>query len=75
MDFMRAMGAMQNPQGYLAQWQMQAMIQQHPEEWKAAQEMFGSDMSRKQKIKALRKLYSEKGIDLDQAARQYGIAL
>lgn len=75
MNAFRAMDAMQNPQAYIMQQKMQAMIKQNPEQWKAAQEMFGGDKSRKQKIKELRKLYESKGMDLGQMAAQYGIAL
>lgn len=75
MDLYKAMNAMQNPQGYIAQQNMQAMIKQHPDEWKAANELFSPDMSRKQKIAKLRKLFESKGMDLGQMAAQYGIAL
>lgn len=75
MDFMKAMNVAQNPQGYVNKRMLDSMIQQHPEEWKAAQGMFSPDMSRKQKVSKLRKLFESKGMDLGQMAAQYGIAL
>lgn len=74
MDMFQAMGAMNNPQAYVMQQGMQTMIQQHPAEWRKAQEMCGGK-DRKQVIKELRKVYKGMGQDLDAVAAQYGIQL
>ena len=74
MDMMRAMGAMQDPQGTMMSYMMQGMIAQHPEEWKKAQEQLGG-RDRGSQIEELRKLYKSRGMDLDATARQWGIRL
>ena len=73
-DMFGAMQAVQNHQMTMMQYTMQGMIQQHPKEWEQCQQMFGGK-SRNEQIKALRKLYREKGADLDAVARQWGIQL
>jgi len=74
MDVFSAMQAMQNPQMALWQYTMQGMIQQHPQEWAQCQQMFNGK-SRTEQMKTLRKLYKDKGADLDAVAKQYGVNL
>lgn len=74
MDMYGAMNAMQNPQGTMMGYAMQGMIAQHPDQWKQAQEMFGGKNHNEQ-VKALRKLYKDRGMDLDSIARQWGIQI
>ena len=74
MDMFQAMNTVQNPQGALLQYAMQGMIAQHPEEWQQAQQMFAGK-SKSEQLKALRKLYKEKGMDLDSVAKQYGVQI
>ena len=74
MDVYQAMNAMQNPQGALMQYAMQGMIAQHPAQWQQAQQMFAGK-TKSEQLKALRKLYKEKGMDLDAVARQYGVQI
>ena len=74
MDMFQAMNVVQNPQGALLQYAMQGMIAQHPEEWQQAQQMFVGK-SKSEQLKALRKLYKEKGMDLDSVAKQYGVQI
>ena len=74
MDVYGAMNAMQNPQGVMMNYAMQGMIAQHPDQWKQAQEMFGGT-NRGEQMKALRKLYKDRGMDLDSIARQWGIQI
>ena len=74
MNLLNMMNAMQNPQGTLLQYAMQGMIAEHPAEWQKAQEMF-SGKSRSEQIKCLRKLYKDKGVDLNAVAKQYGVQL
>lgn len=74
MDMFGAMNAMQNPQGVMMNYAMQGMIAQHPDQWKQAQEMFGGK-NRGEQMKALRKLYKDRGMDLDNVARQWGIQI
>lgn len=74
MNLFNMMNAMQNPQGALMQYAMQGMIAQHPAEWQKAQEMF-SGKTRSEQLKSLRKLYKDKGIDLNAVAKQYGVQL
>ena len=74
MDMFQAMNAVQNPQSTLLQYAMQGMIAQHPEEWQQAQQMFAGK-SKSEQLKTLRKLYKEKGMDLDSVAKQYGVQI
>lgn len=74
MDMYQAINAMQNPQGALLQYAMQGMIAQHPEQWQQTQQMFAGK-SKSEQLKALRKLYKEKGMDLDSVAKQYGVQI
>lgn len=74
MDMFQAMGAMNNPQAYVMQQGMQTMINQHPAEWKKAQEMC-QGKSRKQVVNELRKFYKSQGQDIEAVAAQYGITL
>ena len=74
MDMYQAMNAMQNPQGTLMQYAMQGMIAQHPEQWQQTQQMFAGK-TKSEQLKALRKLYKEKGMDLDSVAKQYGVQI
>lgn len=74
MDLFKAMNAMQNPQMTMLQYAMQGMIAQHPDKWQQAQEMFAGKTKAEQ-LKALRKLYKEKGMDLDTVAKQYGVQI
>ena len=74
MDMYQAMNAMQNPQGALMQYAMQGMIAQHPEQWQQTQQMFAGK-TKSEQLKALRKLYKEKGMDLDSVAKQYGVQI
>lgn len=72
MDVYQAMNAVQNPQAALIQYAMQGMIAQHPEQWQQAQEMF-TGKSKSEQLKTLRKLYKDRGMDLDTVAKQYGV--
>ncbi|MBP5594476.1 MAG: hypothetical protein J6Y02_03775 [Pseudobutyrivibrio sp.] len=74
MDLFKAIDAMQNPQATMFQYAMQGMIAQHPEEWQQAQQMFAGK-SKSEQLKTLRKLYKEKGMDLDAVAKQYGVKI
>lgn len=74
MDIYQAMNAMQNPQATLMQYAMKGMIAQHPEQWQQAQQMFAGKTKAEQ-LKALRKLYKERGMDLDVVAKQYGVQI
>lgn len=74
MDILKAMGAMQNPQGVVLQYAIQGMIAQHPNEWQQAQNMFAGK-SKSEQLKTLRKLYKERGMDLDTVAKQYGVQI
>lgn len=74
MDLFKAMNAMQNPQMTMLQYAMQGMIAQHPDKWQQAQEMFAGKTKTEQ-LKTLRKLYKEKGMDLDIVAKQYGVQI
>lgn len=74
MDMLGMMNAMQNPQGTMLNYMMQGMISQHPNEWQQAQQMFAGK-NRKQQIAELRKIYKERGMDLDATAKQYGVSL
>ena len=74
MDMFGAMNAMQNPQGTLMQYAVQGMIAQHPAEWQQCQQMF-QGKSRGEQVKALRKMYKDRGMDLDSVARQWGIQI
>ena len=70
MDMFKAMNAVQNPQATIMQYAMQGMIAQHPEQWQQAQQMFAGK-TKSEQLKALRKLYKERGMDLDAVAKQY----
>lgn len=72
MDVYQAMNAVQNPQAALIQYAMQGMIAQHPEQWQQAQEML-TGKSKSEQLKTLRKLYKDRGMDLDTVAKQYGV--
>ena len=74
MDVFQAMNAMQNPQATLMQYAMQGMIAQHSEQWQQTQQMFAGKTKAEQ-LKALRKLYKERGMDLDVVAKQYGVQI
>lgn len=74
MNMTSFMNAMQNPQQYVMQQFANQMIVEHPAEWQQCQEMF-KDKNRKQQIAELRKLYKQRGMDLDFIARQYGVQL
>ena len=74
MDMFKAMNAVQNPQATIIQYAMQGMIAQHPEQWQQAQQMFAGK-TKSEQLKALRKLYRERGMDLDAVARQYGVQI
>ena len=74
MDMFQAMNAVQNPQSTLLQYAMQGMIAQHPEQWQQTQQMFAGK-SKSEQLKILRKLYKEKGMDLDSVAKQYGVQI
>ena len=74
MDMLKMFNAIQNPSGTLIQYAMQGMIQQHPAEWQKTQEMF-SGKPRSEQLKSLRKLYKDKGMNLDLIAKQYGVQL
>lgn len=74
MDMFKVMNAVQNPQATLMQYAMQGMIAQHPEQWKQAQQMFAGK-TKSEQLKALRKLYKERGMDLDAVAKQYGVQI
>ena len=68
------MNMVQNPMGYAMQSLMQSLIQQNPQQWEQAQGMFNGK-TQKQQLNELRKLYREKGMDLDTTARQWGIQI
>ena len=74
MDMFQAMNAVQNPQATLMQYAMQGMIAQHPDKWQQAQQMFAGK-SKSEQLKTLRKLYKERGMDLDSVAKQYGVQI
>lgn len=74
MHFTSLMQAMQNPQGYILNQFASQMIKEHPQEWNQCQQMFNGK-SYKEQVNALRKLYKSKGMDLDMAAKQYGVQL
>lgn len=74
MDMFQAMNAVQNPQATLMQYAMQGMIAQHPDKWQQAQQMFAGK-SKSEQLKALRKLYKERGMDLNSVAKQYGVQI
>jgi len=74
MDVYQAMNAVQNPQAALMQYVMQGMIAQHPEQWQQAQEMFAGK-SKSEQLKVLRKIYKDRGMDLDAVAKQYGVKI
>lgn len=74
MNVMSMMNAMQNPQAAVMQYAMQGMIAQNPQQWQQAQQMF-TGKSQKQQLNELRRLYKEKGMDLDATARQWGIQI
>ena len=78
MDMFKAMNAVQNPQAtimqYAMQYAMQGMIAQHPEQWQQAQQMFAGK-TKSEQLKTLRKLYKERGMDLDAVAKQYGVQI
>ena len=74
MDMFKAMNAVQNPQAIIMQYAMQGMIAQHPEQWQQAQQMFVGK-TKSEQLKTLRKLYKERGMDLDAVAKQYGVQI
>ena len=74
MDIAGMMGAMQNPQASMMMYAVQGMIQQHPNEWQQCQQMFGGK-SRGEQMKMLRKLYKDRGMDLDATAQQMGVRI
>lgn len=74
MDMFKAMDAVQNPQATIMQYAVQGMIAQHPEQWQQAQQMFAGK-TKSEQLKALRKLYKERGMDLDAVAKQYGVQI
>ena len=74
MDMFKAMNAVQNPQATIMQYAMQSMIAQHPEQWQQAQQMFAGK-TKSEQLKTLRKLYKERGMDLDAVAKQYGVQI
>ena len=74
MDMFKAMKAVQNPQATIMQYAMQGMIAQHPEQWQQAQQMFAGK-TKSEQLKTLRKLYKERGMDLDAVAKQYGVQI
>ena len=74
MDMFKAMNAVQNPQATIIQYAMQGMIAQHPEQWQQAQQMFAGK-TKSEQLKTLRKLYKERGMDLDAVAKQYGVQI
>ena len=74
MDMFKAMNAVQNPQAIIMQYAMQGMIAQHPEQWQQAQQMFAGK-TKSEQLKTLRKLYKERGMDLDAVAKQYGVQI
>ena len=74
MDMFKAMNAVQNPQATIMQYAMQGMIAQHPEQWQQAQQMFVGK-TKSEQLKTLRKLYKERGMDLDAVAKQYGVQI
>ena len=74
MDMFKAMNAVQNPQATIMQYAMQGMIAQHPEQWQQSQQMFAGK-TKSEQLKTLRKLYKERGMDLDAVAKQYGVQI
>ena len=74
MDMFKAMNAVQNPQATIMQYAMHGMIAQHPEQWQQAQQMFAGK-TKSEQLKTLRKLYKERGMDLDAVAKQYGVQI
>lgn len=74
MELFNIINTIQNPQAALMQYAIQGMIAQHPEQWQQTQEMFAGK-SKSEQLKALRKLYKSKGMDLDSTAKQYGVQL
>ena len=74
MDMFKVMNAVQNPQATIMQYAMQGMIAQHPEQWQQAQQMFAGK-TKSEQLKTLRKLYKERGMDLDAVAKQYGVQI
>ena len=74
MDMFKAINAVQNPQATIMQYAMQGMIAQHPEQWQQAQQMFAGK-TKSEQLKTLRKLYKERGMDLDAVAKQYGVQI
>lgn len=74
MDMLKMFNAIQNPSGTLIQYAIQGMIAEHPAEWQKTQEMF-SGKPRNEQLKNLRKLYKDKGMNLDLIAKQYGVQL
>ena len=74
MNMFNMMQAMQNPQAYAMQQMMGTMIQQNPQQWQQAQQMF-QGKTKKQMLSELQKMYKDRGMDLQQTAAQYGISL
>ena len=74
MDMFKVMNAVQNPQATIMQYAMQGMIAQHPEQWQQAQQMFAGK-TKSEQLKTLRKLYKERGMNLDAVAKQYGVQI
>ena len=74
MNTFQAMNAMQNPQMYIMQQALQNMIRENPDQWSQCQQMF-SGKSRDEQMAELRKIYQDRGLDLDATARQWGIRL
>lgn len=74
MDMFKVMNAVQNPQATIMQYAVQGMIAQHPEQWQQAQQMFAGK-TKSEQLKTLRKLYKERGMDLDAVAKQYGVQI
>ena len=58
----------------MLQYAMQGMIAQHPDKWQQTQEMFAGKTKNEQ-LKALRKLYKDKGLSLEATAKQYGVQI
>lgn len=55
---------------------IQMVLNAYPQQWQQAQRMFGNgNGNHDDKLKALRDLYKQKGMDLDATAKQYGIIL
>ena len=74
MNTFQAMNAMQNPQMYIMQQALQNMIRENLDQWSQCQQMF-SGKSRDEQMAELRKIYQDRGLDLDATARQWGIRL